>query len=136
MRRIGQILFCRPCKLVVRHRRSSILSGRSDSRRFHALRRRGALVPLTVDLLILDDGRLQPLDAQASHDLLEILEILEDRYRRKSTIVTSHLDVASWHQAIGDATYSDAILDRLRHSAHRMELAGDSMRRSKPTLDD
>ena len=63
-----------------------------------------------VELLILDDWGLQPLDAQARHDLLEILE---DRYGRKSTIVTSQLPVASWHHAIGDATYADAILDRL-----------------------
>ncbi|MDJ0278909.1 IS21-like element helper ATPase IstB [Sphingomonas sp. 2R-10] len=84
-----------------------------------------------VELLILDDWGLQPLDAQARHDLLEILE---DRYGRKSTIVTSQLPVASWHHAIGDATYADAILDRLVHNAHRIELDGDSMRRCKPTL--
>ena len=84
-----------------------------------------------VELLILDDWGLQPLDAQARHDLLEILE---DRYGRKSTIVTSQLDVASWHHAIGDPTYADAILDRLVHNAHRIELKGDSLRRSKPTL--
>lgn len=84
-----------------------------------------------VELLILDDWGLQPLDAQARHDLLEILE---DRYGRKSTIVTRQLPVASWHHAIGDATYADAILDRLVHNAHRVELEGDSMRRTKPTL--
>lgn len=81
-----------------------------------------------VELLILDDWGLQPLDAQARHDLLEILE---DRYGRKSTIVTSQLDVASWHHAIGDATYADAILDRLVHNAHRVELNGESLRRIK-----
>lgn len=84
-----------------------------------------------VELLILDDWGLQPLDAQARHDLLEILE---DRYGRKSTIVTSQLPVVSWHHAIGDATYADAILVRLVHNAHRVELDGDSMRREKPTL--
>lgn len=86
-----------------------------------------------VELLILDDWGLQPLDAQARHDLLEILE---DRYGRKSTIVTSQLDVASWHRPIGDATYADAILDRLLHNAHRIELTGDSLRRGKPTVAD
>jgi DNA replication protein DnaC len=86
-----------------------------------------------VELLILDDWGLQPLDAQARHDLLEILE---DRYGRKSTIVTSQLDVASWHHAIGDPTYADAILDRLVHNAHRIELTGDSLRRAKPILND
>lgn len=88
-----------------------------------------------VELLILDDWGLQPLDAQARHDLLEILE---DRYGRKSTIVTSQLDVASWHHAIADATYADAILDRLVHNAHRVELDGDSLRRTRArsTVDD
>jgi len=82
----------------------------------------------SVELLILDDWGLQPLDAQARHDLLEILE---DRYGRKSTVVTSQLPVSSWHHAIADATYADAILDRLVHNAHRVELDGDSLRRTK-----
>jgi DNA replication protein DnaC len=68
---------------------------------------------------------LQLLDAQARHDLLEILE---DRYGRKSTIVTSQLPTASWHHAIGDSTYADAIFDR-SHNAHRVELDGESLRR-------
>ncbi len=83
-----------------------------------------------VQLLILDDCWLQPLDAQARHDLLEILE---DRYGRHSTIVTSQLPVAQWHAMIGDPTYADAILDRLIHNAHRIELSGESMRRPNPT---
>lgn len=81
-----------------------------------------------VELLILDDWGLEPLDAQARHDLLEILE---DRYGRKSTLVTSQLPVADWHQLIAHATYADAILDRLVHNAHRINLKGDSMRRLK-----
>jgi DNA replication protein DnaC len=76
----------------------------------------------------LDDWGLEPLDAQARHDLLEILE---DRYGRKSTLVTSQLPVADWHQLIAHATYADAILDRLVHNAHRINLKGDSMRRLK-----
>jgi DNA replication protein DnaC len=82
-----------------------------------------------VQLLILDDWGLEPLDAQARHDLLEILE---DRYGRRSTIVTSQLPVSAWHTVIGEATYADAILDRLVHNAHRLDLSGDSLRRSKP----
>ena len=82
-----------------------------------------------VQLLILDDWGLEPLDAQARHDLLEILE---DRYGRRSTIVTSQLPVAAWHTIIGEATYADAILDRLVHNAHRLDLSGDSLRRPKP----
>jgi DNA replication protein DnaC len=82
-----------------------------------------------IQLLILDDWGLEPLDAQARHDLLEILE---DRYGRRSTIVTSQLPVAAWHTVIGEATYADAILDRLVHNAHRLDLSGDSLRRHRP----
>jgi len=81
-----------------------------------------------VELLILDDWGLKPLNAQARHDLLEILE---DRYGRKSTLVTSQVPVADWHALIGHATYADAILDRLVHNAHRISLDGESMRRTK-----
>jgi DNA replication protein DnaC len=81
-----------------------------------------------VELLILDDWGLKPLNAQARHDLLEILE---DRYGRKSTLVTSQVPVADWHALIGHATYADAILDRLVHNAHRIDLTGESMRRAK-----
>ncbi len=79
-----------------------------------------------VDLLILDDWGLETLDGNARHHLLEILE---DRYGRRSTLVTSQLPVTRWFDLIGDPTYADAILDRLVHNAHRLELAGDSMRR-------
>jgi len=82
-----------------------------------------------AQLLILDDWGLEPLGAQARHDLLEILE---DRYGRRSTIVTSQLPVAEWHAVIGEATYADAILDRLVHNAHRIDLSGESLRRSAP----
>lgn len=79
-----------------------------------------------VDLLILDDWGLEPLDGNARHHLLEILE---DRYGSRSTLVTSQLPVARWHELIGDPTYADAILDRLVHNAHRIEMSGESMRR-------
>jgi DNA replication protein DnaC len=81
-----------------------------------------------VHLLILDDWGLEPLDAAARHDLLEILE---DRHGRRSTIVTSQLPVGKWHEIIGNPTYADAILDRLVHNAHRIELTGDSLRRTR-----
>jgi DNA replication protein DnaC len=58
-------------------------------------------------------------------------EWLEDRYGRKSTLVTSQVPVADWHGLIGHATYADAILDRLVHNAHRLDLIGESMRRAK-----
>ena len=82
-----------------------------------------------VHLLTLDDWGLEPLDDQARHDLLEILE---DRYGRCSTIITSQLPVSAWHDVIGNPTYADAILDRLVHNAHRIDLTGDSMRRKEP----
>jgi len=82
-----------------------------------------------VQLLILDDWGLEPLDAQARHDLLEILE---ERYGRRSTVITSQLPVEDWHAVIADPTYADAILDRLVHNAHRLNLSGDSLRRTRP----
>jgi DNA replication protein DnaC len=83
-----------------------------------------------VQLLILDDWGLEPLTVEARHDLLEILE---ERYGRRATIVTSQLPVDQWHDVIGDPTYADAILDRLVHNAHRIDLSGDSLRRKRPT---
>jgi DNA replication protein DnaC len=74
---------------------------------------------------VLDDWGLEPLDAGARHDLLEILE---ERYGRRSTVITSQLPVDRWHEIIRDPTYADAILDRLVHNAHRVELDGESMR--------
>ena len=79
-----------------------------------------------VQLLILDDWGLEPLDDGARRDLYEILE---ERYGRRSTILTSQIPVDKWHKVIGDPTYADAILDRLVHNAHRIHLAGDSLRR-------
>jgi DNA replication protein DnaC len=96
---------------------------RGDGRHPRILRALGR-----VDLLILDDWGLEPLDAAARHDLLEILE---DRYGRRSTIVTSQLPVDQWHAMIGDPTYADAVLDRLVHNAHRIDLSGESMRRTR-----
>ncbi len=81
-----------------------------------------------VDVLILDDWGLASLDGAARHDLLELLE---ERHGRRSIIVTSQLPVDKWHDIIGDPTYADAILDRLVHTAHRINLSGESMRRSR-----
>jgi transposase/DNA replication protein DnaC len=83
-----------------------------------------------VHLLILDDWGLEPLDAAARHDLLEILE---ERYGRRSTIITSQIPIDKWHELIGDPTYADAILDRIVHNAHRINLTGHSLRRSRAT---
>lgn len=84
-----------------------------------------------TDLLVLDDYGLASLNQEQRHDLLEILE---DRHELKSTLVTSQLPVKHWHEQIGDPTLADAILDRLVHSAHKIELEGDSMRKKKVNL--
>lgn len=80
-------------------------------------------------LLLLDDFGLAPLGDAERRDLLEVLE---DRVGRQATLVTSQLPLEHWHEAIGDATLADAILDRLVHHAHRIPLKGASMRRQKP----
>ena len=79
-----------------------------------------------MDLIILDDLGTEALGEAERHDLLEILE---DRYERRSTLVTSQLPVGHWHQTIGDPTLADAILDRLVHNAHKLALKGESMRK-------
>src|SRR3954447_10408623 len=81
-------------------------------------------------LVVLDDWGLQPLGAAARHDLLEILE---GRYARRAPLVTSQIPVDRWHERIGDPTYADAILDRIVHNAHRINLTGHSLRRSRAT---
>ena len=80
------------------------------------------------DLLILDDFGLQPLDSQ---NRAALMELIEDRHGRKSTIITSQLPVQEWYDIIGEKTVADAILDRLVHDAHRIEIEGDSMRKKK-----
>jgi len=65
----------------------------------------------------------------------DILEILEDRYQRRSTIITSQFAVEHWHELINDPTLADAILDRLVHQAYRLALKGDSMRKRKHQLE-
>jgi DNA replication protein DnaC len=82
------------------------------------------------DLLILDDFGLQPLD---NYNCSTLMEIIEDRHGRKSTIISSQLPVSNWYDVIGESTIADAILDRLVHKAHRLELKGESMRKNRST---
>jgi DNA replication protein DnaC len=79
------------------------------------------------DLLILDDFGIQPFDAPGRSSLLEVIE---DRHGKRSTIITSQLPVSRWHDVIGEKTVADAILDRLVHQAQRVELKGESLRRT------
>lgn len=80
------------------------------------------------DLLILDDFGLVPMDNQNRSALMEIVE---DRHKKASMIITSQLPVNCWHEVIGEKTIADAILDRIVHDAHRVELSGESLRKSK-----
>lgn len=81
-----------------------------------------------ADLLVIDDFGLTPLAAESVRDLLEILD---DRYDRRSTLITSQLPVDQWHAYLGDRTVADAILDRIVHNSYRLALKGESMRRRR-----
>lgn len=80
------------------------------------------------DLLILDDFGIQPFDAQGRASLMEIIE---DRHGKSSFIITSQVPVKQWYDIIGEKTIADAILDRIVHDAHRLELKGESLRKRK-----
>jgi DNA replication protein DnaC len=80
------------------------------------------------ELLILDDFGIQPFDAQSRAALMEIIE---DRHGKTSLIITSQLPVSKWYEVIGEKTIADAILDRIVHDAHRIELKGESMRKKR-----
>ena len=82
------------------------------------------------DLLILDDFGLQPMDQQIR---LALLEIMEDRHGKKSTIISSQIPVNKWHELLEEKTIADAILDRIVHTSHRIELKGESLRKNKAT---
>ncbi len=85
-----------------------------------------------VDVLIVDDWVMTPL---AERERRDFLEICEDRYDTRSTILTSQIPVPQWHEQIGDPTLADSILDRLVHNAHRIELQGTSMRKARAKKD-
>lgn len=116
---------CRDDRSVLYHRLPRLLEAlalaRGDGRYGRLLTRIAR-----VELLILDDWGLAPLTIEQRRDLLEIVD---DRHGRASTIVTSQVPVEHWHDVIGDPTLADAILDRLVHNAHRLVLKGESMRK-------
>ncbi len=82
-----------------------------------------------TDVLLLDDWGVVGLDAHTRSDLLEIID---DRASRKATIITSQLPIEHWHEWIGDATVADAMLDPIMQNHHRLTLAGESLRKTKP----
>jgi DNA replication protein DnaC len=81
-----------------------------------------------IDVLVVDDWAMAPM---AESERRDFWEIAEDRYQTRSMILTSQLPVARWHEQIGDPTLADAILDRLVHNAHRIEMRGESMRKPR-----
>ncbi len=84
-----------------------------------------------VSVMILDDWGMVPIDGMGLHDLLELVD---DRVNAGSLIITSQLPVSTWHEYLGEPTIADAILDRIVHNAHKIEVNGESMRRSKNKL--
>ena len=84
-----------------------------------------------TDLLIIDDWGLTPITDEGRRDLLEVLD---DRFNIKSTLITSQLPVEHWHDYIGDTTLADAIMDRLVHNSYRITLEGESMRKQHSAL--
>jgi DNA replication protein DnaC len=100
-------------------------------RDLHLARADGSLKKLLrrlnrVDVLVVDDWAMAPMSEAERRDFWEIAE---DRYQTRSMILTSQLPVSRWHEQIGEPTLADAILDRLVHNAHRIEMRGDSMRK-------
>ena len=85
-----------------------------------------------MDLLILDDFGLQPFDSQSR---IALLDIIEDRHEKRSTIITSQIPVKEWYDIIGEKTIADAVLDRIVHQSLRVELFGESLRRRKSKAD-
>jgi DNA replication protein DnaC len=77
-------------------------------------------------VLIIDDWAMTELTAAQR---LDLMEVIDDRHDRAATVLATQIPVANWHRSIGDATYADAILDRIVHRALRVELTGESMRR-------
>lgn len=84
-----------------------------------------------MDLLILDDFGMQPLD---SHHRSALIEIIEDRHGKRSTIITAQLPVLQWFDVIGEKTIADAVLDRIVHNAHRIEMVGESLRKRQTLM--
>ena len=81
-----------------------------------------------IDVLMIDDWAMAPLTESERRDFWEICE---DRYQNRSMILTSQMPVSKWHEQIGDPTLADSILDRIVHNAHRIEMSGDSMRKTR-----
>lgn len=122
---------CRDGHTVLYQRLPRLLQDISVARhdgRYHKLMNQ----VVKCEVLVLDDLLISPLSREEQK---ELLEIVEDRYDRKATVVTSQLPIKAWHDSMQDPTLADAILDRLVHNAYKVELKGESMRRKRTTLD-
>ncbi len=111
---------------TVRYERLSLLLVQFDQARALGTYTKFVKKLAATALLIIDDWGLKPLNTSHRHDLLELMD---GRYGRTATVVISQLPVDQWYATVGDATLADAILDRLIHNAHRIQLTGDSMRK-------
>jgi len=118
---------CRDGYTALYTRASQLFRDLSLARADGSLRSRLARLA-KMDVLVVDDWAMAPLSDIERRDFLEICE---DRYQIRSTILTSQLPVAQWHAQIGDPTLADSILDRLVHNAHRVEMQGESMRKKR-----
>lgn len=118
---------CRDGYTALYTRASQLFRDLSLARADGSLRSRLARLA-KMDVLVVDDWAMAPLSDIERRDFLEICE---DRYQIRSTILTSQLPVAQWHTQIGDPTLADSILDRLVHNAHRVEMQGESMRKKR-----
>jgi hypothetical protein len=122
---IGDTRACRDNRSVLYQRLPKMFAdlalARGDGRYPRLMRAVGG-----VKLLILDDWGLEPLGPEQRRDMLEIVE---ERYGRGATLITSQIPVDRWHDLIGDPTLGDAILDRVIHNAHRLQLSGESLRK-------
>jgi len=118
---------CRDGYLVLYIRASALFRDLALARADGSLR--NLLARLSrVDVLVIDDWAMAPMSDSERRDFWEICE---ERYQTRSTILTSQVPVAGWHEQIGDPTLADGILDRLVHNAHRIEMSGESMRKTK-----
>jgi DNA replication protein DnaC len=121
---------CREGHRVTYERTSRLLEALAVARVDATYARRLAAIA-RYDLLVLDDWGIAPFTIEQCRDLLEVFE---DRYDRRSTLVTSQLPVEDWHKLLPDPTLADATLDRLVHNAHRIALTGESMRKNRAEM--
>ena len=121
---------CREGHSVIYRRASrlydELAQARADGSYFTLLRRLAK-----TDVLVIDDFGLEVLSASQRRDFLEVLE---DRYGISSTVITSQLDPKNWHAVVGEETIADSVCDRLAHNAHKVRLAGESLRKMKGLL--